>query len=151
MLQTFVYFSQYPSDRAWRKLAVCWLWCVSVLLSSMIAGEVQIGWPVITPHRDTLGYTARHHIRYHFFTFHIYVARAITINSSQLLTNWPGYRFPRFLDAVHLALSAHFVYYYLVVNYDNPSALLHMTWSFKVRLCPSSSAAIPSHLSRSAQ
>ncbi|KAI0758794.1 hypothetical protein C8Q74DRAFT_264045 [Fomes fomentarius] len=64
MLQTFVYFSQYPSDRAWRKLAVCWLW---------------------------------------------------------------------FLDAVHLALSAHFVYYYLVVNYDNPSALLHMTWSFKIR------------------
>ena len=39
----------------------------------------------------------------------------------------------RFLDALHLALCAHFVYYYLVVNYDDPSALLHMVWSFKVR------------------
>lgn len=42
--------------------------------------------------------------------------------------------FSRFLDGLHLALSAHFVYYYLVVNYDNPSALLHMIWSFKVTL-----------------
>ncbi|KAI0743093.1 hypothetical protein C8Q80DRAFT_954232, partial [Daedaleopsis nitida] len=64
MLQAFVYFSQYPSDHAWRKLAVCWL-C--------------------------------------------------------------------FLDGLHLALSAHFVYHYLVVNYDNPSALSHMIWSFKLR------------------
>ena len=39
----------------------------------------------------------------------------------------------RFLDAAHLCLSAHFVYYYIVVNYDNPSALLAMTWSYKVR------------------
>lgn len=39
----------------------------------------------------------------------------------------------RFLDAFHLSLSAHFVYYYIVVNYDNPSALLWLTWSYKVR------------------
>ncbi|KAI1791396.1 hypothetical protein LXA43DRAFT_1094544 [Ganoderma leucocontextum] len=38
-----------------------------------------------------------------------------------------------FLDAFHLTLSAHFVYYYIVVNYDNPSALLAMTWSYKLR------------------
>ena len=31
MLQAFVYFSQYQSDRTWSKLAVCWLWCVPVL------------------------------------------------------------------------------------------------------------------------
>ncbi|RPD63518.1 hypothetical protein L227DRAFT_392609 [Lentinus tigrinus ALCF2SS1-6] len=64
MLQAFVYFSQYPADRVWRKLAVCWL-C--------------------------------------------------------------------FLDALHLALCAHFVYFYLVINYDDSSALLHIVWSFKVR------------------
>ncbi|KAI0633136.1 hypothetical protein C8Q77DRAFT_1158548 [Trametes polyzona] len=65
MLQTFVYFQHYSSDRPWRKLAVCWLWC---------------------------------------------------------------------LDAFHLVLSAHFVYHYLVVNYDNPGALTHIVWSFKLRV-----------------
>ncbi|KAM5541061.1 hypothetical protein V8D89_005372 [Ganoderma adspersum] len=64
MLQAFMYFQQYPADRWWTKLAVCWLW---------------------------------------------------------------------FLDAFHLCLSAHFVYYYIVVNYDNPSALLWLTWSYKLR------------------
>ncbi|KAM5541046.1 hypothetical protein V8D89_005357 [Ganoderma adspersum] len=38
-----------------------------------------------------------------------------------------------FLDAFHLSLSAHFAYYYIVVNYDNPSALLWLTWSYKLR------------------
>ncbi|KAI9058626.1 hypothetical protein FKP32DRAFT_1688480 [Trametes sanguinea] len=65
MLQTFIYFQQYPSDRAWRKLAVSWLW---------------------------------------------------------------------FLDALHLALSAHFVYHYLVSNYANPAALSKIVWSFKFRI-----------------
>ncbi|CDO75704.1 hypothetical protein BN946_scf184493.g2 [Trametes cinnabarina] len=65
ILQTFFYFQQFPSDRAWRKLAVSWL-C--------------------------------------------------------------------FLDALHLALSAHFVYHYLVSNYSNPAALLNIVWSFKVRV-----------------
>ncbi|KAI0350521.1 hypothetical protein OH77DRAFT_1514309 [Trametes cingulata] len=64
MLQTFVYFQQYASDRAWRKLAVCWLW---------------------------------------------------------------------FLDALHLALCAHLVYYYLVTNYDRPDTLSDIVWSFKLR------------------
>ncbi|KAI0820152.1 hypothetical protein BC628DRAFT_1498042, partial [Trametes gibbosa] len=65
MLQVFVYFQQYPADRAWRKLAVCWLWT---------------------------------------------------------------------LDALHLALSAHFVYHYLVTNYDKPDALSEIVWSFKLRV-----------------
>ena len=34
MLQTFVYFTQYPADRAWRKLAVCCLWYVAFSTSS---------------------------------------------------------------------------------------------------------------------
>ncbi|EIW56319.1 uncharacterized protein TRAVEDRAFT_72951 [Trametes versicolor FP-101664 SS1] len=65
MLQMFVYFHQYPTDRAWRKLAVGWLWL---------------------------------------------------------------------LDAIHLALSAHFVYFYLVTNFDKPDALSHIVWSFKLRI-----------------
>ncbi|KAI0651019.1 hypothetical protein C8Q79DRAFT_931003 [Trametes meyenii] len=65
MLQTFVYFQQYASDRAWRKLSVCWLW---------------------------------------------------------------------FLDALHLSLSAHFVYHYLVTDYDRPDALSQIVWSFKLRI-----------------
>ncbi|KAI0323926.1 hypothetical protein GY45DRAFT_498879 [Cubamyces sp. BRFM 1775] len=65
MLQTLVYFQQYPSDRAWRKLAVSWLW---------------------------------------------------------------------FLDALHLALSAHFVYHYLVSNNANSDALSQIVWSFKLRI-----------------
>ena len=40
---------------------------------------------------------------------------------------------PRFLDALHLGFSAHFVYYYLVSNYGNPPALSNVTLSFKVR------------------
>ena len=35
MLQTLVYFQQYPSDRAWRKLAVSWLWRVLQYMSSL--------------------------------------------------------------------------------------------------------------------
>ncbi|KAL7278801.1 hypothetical protein ACG7TL_007812 [Trametes sanguinea] len=80
MLQTFVYFQQYPSDRAWRKLAVSWLW---------------------------------------------------------------------FLDALHLALSAHFVYHYLVSNYANPAALSHIVWSFKFRVVidlPTQVLAIDEHI-----
>ncbi|KAI0369582.1 hypothetical protein BV20DRAFT_1122026 [Pilatotrama ljubarskyi] len=65
VIQTFVYFQQYASDRAWRKLAVCWLWS---------------------------------------------------------------------LDALHLALSAHLVYFYLVTNYDKPDTLSEIVWSFKVRM-----------------
>ncbi|OBZ74770.1 hypothetical protein A0H81_05693 [Grifola frondosa] len=38
------------------------------------------------------------------------------------------------LDAFHLALSVHLVYYYLVINYANPSALLDIVWSFKVQI-----------------
>ncbi|KAI0673261.1 hypothetical protein C8Q78DRAFT_1077534 [Trametes maxima] len=65
MLQTFVYFQQYASDRAWRKMSVCWLW---------------------------------------------------------------------FLDALHLALSAHFVYHYLVTDYARPDALSQIVWSYKLRI-----------------
>ncbi|KAG2145833.1 hypothetical protein DEU56DRAFT_183417 [Suillus clintonianus] len=40
------------------------------------------------------------------------------------------------LDALHLALVIHCVYYYLVINYANISALTHIIWSFK--LCDTS-------------
>jgi hypothetical protein len=39
----------------------------------------------------------------------------------------------RMLDALHLALVAHCVYYYLVTNYANFEALLEIVWSGKVR------------------
>ena len=39
----------------------------------------------------------------------------------------------RLLDALHLTLSAHCVYFYLVLNYDNPAALARVSLSFKVR------------------
>lgn len=50
--------------------------------------------------------------------------------------------FYRLLDAVHLALSAHFVYFYLVTNFDKPDALSHIVWSFKVPLFISSASAV---------
>lgn len=38
----------------------------------------------------------------------------------------------RILDALHLALIAHCVYFYLVINYANISALTEIVWSAKV-------------------
>jgi hypothetical protein len=38
----------------------------------------------------------------------------------------------RTLDAVHLALIVHCVYYYLVINFANIDALVKIVWSFKV-------------------
>ena len=38
----------------------------------------------------------------------------------------------RLLDAVHLALCIHMVYWYLVTNFLNPFALVEIVWSFKV-------------------
>lgn len=38
----------------------------------------------------------------------------------------------RILDALHLMLIGHCVYYYLVINYANVSALTEIVWSFKV-------------------
>ncbi|KZT68575.1 hypothetical protein DAEQUDRAFT_738629 [Daedalea quercina L-15889] len=64
-LQTFIYFRQYPSDRIWNKISVCWLWM---------------------------------------------------------------------LDAAHLALCIHMVYWYLVTNYTNPPALLGVVWSLKAQV-----------------
>ncbi|KAJ8589401.1 hypothetical protein M405DRAFT_791740 [Rhizopogon salebrosus TDB-379] len=37
------------------------------------------------------------------------------------------------LDALHLALITHCVYYYLIINYANTSALLEIVWSFKLQ------------------
>jgi hypothetical protein len=37
------------------------------------------------------------------------------------------------LDALHLALVLHSVYYYLVTNYANFDALTEVVWSGKVR------------------
>lgn len=36
------------------------------------------------------------------------------------------------LDAAHLALIVHCVYYYLVINFANFDALIKVVWSFKV-------------------
>jgi hypothetical protein len=38
----------------------------------------------------------------------------------------------RLLDAFHLALISHAVYFYLVSNYANPMALTQVVWSFRV-------------------
>ncbi|KAI0724648.1 hypothetical protein C8Q72DRAFT_889705 [Fomitopsis betulina] len=38
------------------------------------------------------------------------------------------------LDAVHLALCIHMVYWYLVTDYLNPAALLDIVWSFKAQI-----------------
>jgi hypothetical protein len=38
----------------------------------------------------------------------------------------------RFLDAFHLALISHSVYFYLVTDYANPLELTHVVWSFHV-------------------
>ncbi|KAG1758592.1 hypothetical protein EDD22DRAFT_783707, partial [Suillus occidentalis] len=46
----------------------------------------------------------------------------------------------RILDALHLSLIVHCVYYYLVINYTNVGALTEIVWSFKV----SSSFGTPS-------
>ncbi|KAG2758263.1 hypothetical protein P692DRAFT_20710409 [Suillus brevipes Sb2] len=40
------------------------------------------------------------------------------------------------LDAVHLALIVHCVYYYLVINFANVDALVEIVWSFKVNMYP---------------
>ncbi|KAG1723967.1 uncharacterized protein EDB91DRAFT_154176 [Suillus paluster] len=39
-----------------------------------------------------------------------------------------------FLDALHVALVNHIIYYYLIVNYANPLALPEIVWSFKVMM-----------------
>jgi len=41
----------------------------------------------------------------------------------------------RIFDALHLALITHCIYYYLVTNYANISALKEIVWSFKVSVC----------------
>ncbi|KAG2343287.1 hypothetical protein BDR05DRAFT_1059768 [Suillus weaverae] len=38
------------------------------------------------------------------------------------------------LDALHLALIVHCVYYYLVINYTNVDALTEIVWSFKLQI-----------------
>ncbi|KAG1879080.1 hypothetical protein F4604DRAFT_552315 [Suillus subluteus] len=38
------------------------------------------------------------------------------------------------LDALHLALITHCVYYYLVINYTNVSVLTEIVWSFKLQI-----------------
>ncbi|KAG1778177.1 hypothetical protein EV702DRAFT_968559, partial [Suillus placidus] len=40
----------------------------------------------------------------------------------------------RICDALHLALTIHSVYYYLVTNYANFGVLTEIVWSLKVSL-----------------
>ena len=42
------------------------------------------------------------------------------------------YKSTRVLDMVHLALTSHAIYFYLVINYVNPAMLLEVVWSIKV-------------------
>ncbi|KAG2069959.1 hypothetical protein BDR04DRAFT_1020282 [Suillus decipiens] len=41
-------------------------------------------------------------------------------------------RTSRILDALHVVLIVHYVYFYLVINYANITALTKIVWSFKV-------------------
>ncbi|KIK74928.1 hypothetical protein PAXRUDRAFT_174306 [Paxillus rubicundulus Ve08.2h10] len=36
--------------------------------------------------------------------------------------------FWKFLETLHLALSIHFIEYYLIMNFDNPLALEYVVW-----------------------
>lgn len=40
----------------------------------------------------------------------------------------------RVLNALHLALCSHAVYFYVITNYANPLALDSVVWSFRVSL-----------------
>ncbi|KIM90033.1 hypothetical protein PILCRDRAFT_84795 [Piloderma croceum F 1598] len=40
----------------------------------------------------------------------------------------------RFLDAFHLALVSHSMYFYLISNYANPLELTHVVWNFHLQL-----------------
>lgn len=43
-------------------------------------------------------------------------------------------RTSRILDALHVVLIVHYVYFYLVINYANITALTKIVWSFKLQL-----------------
>ncbi|KAF9218906.1 hypothetical protein BS17DRAFT_790486 [Gyrodon lividus] len=38
------------------------------------------------------------------------------------------------LETIHMALSIHFIEYYLIINFNNPSALDHVVWSMGATL-----------------
>ncbi|KAG2353172.1 hypothetical protein BDR07DRAFT_1434089 [Suillus spraguei] len=50
------------------------------------------------------------------------------------------------LDALHLALIIHCVYYYLVINYTNPNALMEIVWSFKLQIIVDVFIILSAHL-----
>ncbi|KAI0667713.1 hypothetical protein C8Q78DRAFT_1082010 [Trametes maxima] len=46
------------------------------------------------------------------------------------------------LDTVTIVLDSHAIYYYLIVNFDNPSALLNQVWSVQVEILITFSAVV---------
>ncbi|KAG0696393.1 hypothetical protein DFH29DRAFT_951375, partial [Suillus ampliporus] len=60
-----------------------------------------------------------------FIYFQMNKSKGITFYKLLVIWFWT-------LDALHLALIIHCVYYYLVVNYANIGALSEVVWSFKV-------------------
>ncbi|KAI0945363.1 hypothetical protein AcW1_001605 [Taiwanofungus camphoratus] len=49
------------------------------------------------------------------------------------------------LDALHLAFCLHMVYWYFIINYDNPEELLYIVWSFKGQIILDSIVVISVH------
>ncbi|KAG2125368.1 hypothetical protein DEU56DRAFT_961897 [Suillus clintonianus] len=62
-----------------------------------------------------------------FFYFQTHKGTGITFNTLAVLWLW-------ILDALHLFLIVHCIYYYLVTNYANISALTNIVWSFKLQI-----------------
>ncbi|KAJ8590751.1 hypothetical protein M405DRAFT_815512 [Rhizopogon salebrosus TDB-379] len=62
-----------------------------------------------------------------FIYFQTHSGTGITVYKLVVVWLW-------ILDALHLALITHCVYYYLVTNYDNISALTEIVWSFKLHV-----------------
>ncbi|KAG2038671.1 hypothetical protein BDR03DRAFT_981418 [Suillus americanus] len=62
-----------------------------------------------------------------FIYFRTHVGRWTTFYRLVVLLLWT-------LDAVHLALTVHCVYYYLVINFGNFGALTEVVWSFRLQI-----------------
>ncbi|KAG2148018.1 hypothetical protein DEU56DRAFT_927927 [Suillus clintonianus] len=62
-----------------------------------------------------------------FFYFQAHKGTGITFNKLAVLWLW-------ILDALHMFLIVHCIYYYLVTNYANISALTIIVWSFKLQI-----------------
>ncbi|KAG1753548.1 uncharacterized protein EDB91DRAFT_1242531 [Suillus paluster] len=62
-----------------------------------------------------------------FLYFQTHGSTGITFHKLVVIWLW-------IFDALHLALIIHSIYYYLVINYANISALTEIVWSFKLQI-----------------